>query len=98
MGGERVFIAVDKKIITAFASVWEAENFLHHLYVSPQFQSKGIGSVLLEKCIGELGLPMSLKCLESNFDARRFYEKRGWQAAESGPSPEGRYMLYVREK
>ncbi len=76
--------------IAAFASVWEPENFLHHLYVLPQHQRQGVGGELLRHCTNTFGLPMSLECIEANVEACRFYENLGWQIAETA---EGRYFL-----
>lgn len=95
--GETISVARIGDEIAGFASVWEPDNFLHHLYVSPHYQHQGIGSALIEHCVSQFGLPMSLKCIESNLEACRFYEKRGWRCSEFAEGPEGRYVLYVRE-
>ncbi|MGD2118231.1 MAG: GNAT family N-acetyltransferase [Chromatiales bacterium] len=95
--GEQVFVARIAGDIAGFASVWEPENFLHHLYVSPLHQRQGIGGELLKHCVNMFGLPMSLKCIEANVEACHFYEKFGWRIAEKAKGPEGRYLLYVKE-
>lgn len=95
--GERIVVARIDGDIVGFAAIWEPENFLHHLYVSPKYQRQGVGSTLLKYCISQCGLPMSLKCIEANSAANRFYEKHGWRVAEQAEGPEGRYFLYVRE-
>jgi ribosomal protein S18 acetylase RimI-like enzyme len=95
--GETILVTRIGGEIVGFASVWEPDIFLHHLYVSPHYQHQGIGSALVEHCVSQFGLPMSLKCIESNIGACRFYEKRGWRCSEMAEGPEGRYVLYVRE-
>ena len=95
--GEKILVARIEKNIAGFASVWTKECFLHHLYVSPQYQRQGIGGRLLLECVRAFGLPMALKCVEANIPARNFYEKMGWRAIESADGPEGRYILYMRQ-
>jgi GNAT superfamily N-acetyltransferase len=95
--GEQILVARMVGEIAAFASVWEPENFLHHLYVAPQHQRQGVGGKLLKHCINKFGLPMSLKCIEANAEACCFYQKLGWRIAEKAEGPEGRYLLYVKE-
>ena len=95
--GERILVARVDGEIAGFASVWEKDSFLHHLYVLPKYQRKGVGNALLEECLSQFGSPMSLKCIEANIVARHFYETLGWHAAEKAEGPEGRYILYVRE-
>ena len=96
--GEKILAARVSGEIIGFASIWQQDIFLHHLYVSPQFQRSGVGRSLLQRCVEEFGLPMSLKCIKSNIDACRFYEKLGWQPKGEADDSDGRYVLYVREK
>lgn len=93
--GEKILVARIHGEIAGFASVWEPETFLHHLYVAPRYQRNGIGRALVHSCVKEFGLPMSLKCIKANLDACRFYESLGWQAKEEANSPEGVYVLFV---
>lgn len=94
--GEQVLVARMGGEIAGFASVWQPETFLHHLYVSPRFQRLGVGGRLLGACIDRFGLPMSLKCVVANVAACRFYESRGWRPMEYADGTEGRYILYTR--
>nr|WP_255353979.1 MULTISPECIES: GNAT family N-acetyltransferase [Microbulbifer] len=80
--------------VAGFVSVWAQSNFLHHLFVSPKHQRKGIGKALISAIVCEFGLPMSLKCIKENTQACRFYEKLGWQPREESIGPEGPYILY----
>lgn len=86
--GEVVYVAERHDQIVGFASVWSLDNFLHHLYVTPDLHGQGIGSELLIFCSDTHG-PLSLKCEIRNFSAREFYRKRGWIASERGDGVDG---------
>jgi GNAT superfamily N-acetyltransferase len=57
-------------------------EFLGQLYVLPDGQGTGIGSALhdlaLERLRARGQARALLWCLEENWNARRFYERRGW--------------------
>jgi len=95
--GERILIARIGEEIAGFAAVWAPDGFLHHLYIAPRFQRQGIGRQLLTACLERFGPPMSLKCLEANTAARRFYESNGWHAQDTAMGPDGPYVLYVSD-
>ena len=92
--GEVIVTAKMSNKIAGFISVWEEENFIHHLYVHPDYQNKGIGPALINSCKEYFGLPLSLKCVEQNTGACDFYQKNGWHAMERGRGPEGSYILF----
>lgn len=87
--GEAVFLAEVDGGVAGFVSIWVADRFIHHLYVAPQFQSRGIGSALLRECQARHGRPLSLKCDVRNIRARRFYRNKGWLARETGNGDDG---------
>jgi GNAT superfamily N-acetyltransferase len=96
--GERIWVAVSDGVAVGFAAAWERENFLHHLYVAPQHTGKGIGRLLLQTSVADLGRPASLKCLKANQAAIRFYNKNGWIIAAEGVSKgHGEYYLMKLE-
>ena len=45
--GEQIWVALCKGKPVGFISIWEPENFIHHLYISPEYTRKGIGARLL---------------------------------------------------
>lgn len=92
--GEVIHLAEDHTgEILGFISVWEAENFVHHLFVSPGHQRKGVGKALLEDLLSRRSGPFTLKCVAANGAALAFYREQGWRAIGSGTTAEGRYLL-----
>ena len=81
-------------LIVGFAGVWVPERFIHHLYISPEHQGRGIGRLLLTVCRERYGLPMQLKCLVDNHEARDFYETQGWVTGARGTGPDGPHIHY----
>jgi GNAT superfamily N-acetyltransferase len=63
-------------------SVSVDDTFLRTLYVVPQHQGAGVGSALhdfaLERLRARGCSTARLWTLEENWDARRYYERRGW--------------------
>ena len=57
------------------------EGWIDHLFIHPDRQGQGIGPALLAKAL-EDGQPRQLWTFQQNARARRFYEARGFHAAE----------------
>ena len=61
-------------------------EFLGQLYVLPGHQGGGVGSALHDHALERLRAGGNerarLWCLEENLNARRFYERRGWELTE----------------
>ena len=94
--GETIFLAENKdKKILGFISVWEHDTpaFIHHFFILPDYQRKGVGSMLIESLFQWLNLPYRLKCLTRNEKAIAYYLKNEWYALEEGQSEEGDYLL-----
>ncbi|ULQ52066.1 GNAT family N-acetyltransferase [Flavihumibacter fluvii] len=96
--GEYILVAHYGNNIAGFISIWMKDNFIHHLYVDPAFQQKGIGSELLKAALELLDAPVTLKCLVKNEKAILFYRKQGFFEMGTGPSAEGRYILFSSTK
>jgi len=92
--GEYILVARAGKEIVGFASVWLQDSSLHHLYISNQYQRKGIGTMLLNKVIENADFNFTLKCLKQNKLGVNFYLKSGWEAVTEGISNEGEYILF----
>jgi putative acetyltransferase len=84
---ETVLIAECNGYPAGFMALREAEGYLHLLYVSPEYQQHGVGSLLLAEAIRRCPTGLRLTTLESNTDARAFYERRGWTAGKSTRHP-----------
>ena len=92
--GEKIWVAEKPEGIVGFISVWEPENFIHHLFILPQILRQGIGSKLLEACMAEIGKPAQLKCVIENVGAFGFYQSKGWYVvSEDVKSDCGFYLM-----
>jgi GNAT superfamily N-acetyltransferase len=95
---ETILVAVCGQQHVGFASIYLKDNFLHHLFVAPNMQKKGVGLALLkasEQLFTDKGY---LKCLSENKQALAFYEYHGWKAVSTGESEDGAYVLMSKEK
>lgn len=93
--GEEIFVAEESKKIIGFISAWTHDSpcFIHHLFVSPLHQGKGIGKALIKSLFSWLPFPFRLKCLKKNEKALKFYLKNHWIQIEEGMSKDGEYVL-----
>jgi ribosomal protein S18 acetylase RimI-like enzyme len=92
--GEKVYVAKSSNNIVGFLSLCEQENFIHHLYIAPEFQSQGFGGALLKECEMKHGLPLTLKCLKGNERACAFYIRNGWTEMVTAEGPDGLYIVF----
>lgn len=92
--GELVLVALLDDIPVGFISIWMPTNFIHHLYIDQQYQSKGIGTKLLKAAIDKTNFPLTLKCLENNTKAIDFYKRKGFTEKKKGESENGIYILF----
>lgn len=92
--GESVFVAEEGSgNLLGFISVWEPEQFIHHLFIAPDQQRRGIGKQLLESLPSWLPLPYWLKCNPRNEAARAFYRKNNWIETGRGTGEHGEYLV-----
>jgi ribosomal protein S18 acetylase RimI-like enzyme len=76
-----VMLAVDDRgNVGGFASV--QSGVLEHLYVSPQLQGHGLGTLLLDAAKEESPRGLRLHVFQRNLSARQFYERRGFKLVE----------------
>lgn len=94
--GEAILVATQNSQQIGFISIWTQDHFIHHLFVDPNHQGKGVGKLLLIEALKKIRRPARLKCLVKNAKACRFYEMNGW-AIESttADDPLGPYHTYV---
>ncbi|MDQ8937087.1 GNAT family N-acetyltransferase [Acinetobacter rudis] len=93
---ELILVAEYGQQYLGFAAVFLPDNFLHHLFVAPQFQNLGVGSALLIAAEKHFTTTGNLKCLSENHAAQRFYIKHAWQVVDSGKCAEGDYVLMAK--
>ena len=58
----------------------DGDLFLANVYLLPEFQNRGVGSMVVRGLMAEardLGVPLTLNVLRNNPDARRLYERLG---------------------
>ena len=92
--GERVFVTCDDNDkISGLISVWEPEQFIHHLYVRSDCKRQGIGHALLASLDSWLPKPWTLKCNQENHPALDFYRALGWRQRKRGTNDAGAYLL-----
>jgi GNAT superfamily N-acetyltransferase len=95
--GEAVFVCHDPEgCLVGLLSVYVPESFIHHVYVDPEFERQGVGTVLLSSLETWLPLPWHLKCVSANASARAFYARHGWIEVGSGNSDQGPFVLLER--
>lgn len=90
---EQIYVALLDDKIVGFASVWEPDQFVHYLCVSPDARHKKVGSTIVSSLVAIYGVPLTLKCLTKNKDGIAFYLATGWKKIEDGISDDGAYVL-----
>lgn len=68
--------ATENGAIIGFAAM--RDGWLDHLYVLAQFQSRGVGSLLLRHCQAQSG-ELQLWTFQQNCGASRFYQTHGFE-------------------
>jgi putative acetyltransferase len=73
----QVWTVEDRGRVVGFAGV--SPGWLDHLYVDPEFQGRGLGSMLLDHVKGLEPRVVSLWVFQKNAGARRFYERHDFR-------------------
>jgi len=76
--GEALFVAEIDGQIAGFASLLRVMDFIHLLFVAPEFQQQGVGHALIQKMRHEAAGTLSLKCVIENEAALKFYASEGF--------------------
>jgi GNAT superfamily N-acetyltransferase len=92
--GETIVVAEQGGRIAGFASIWEPDCFLHHLYVDPAMLRQGIGRALIAAVVPLCEKPLELKCQTNNRVAMAFYRRLGFVGADTGVSDMGPWLRY----
>jgi GNAT superfamily N-acetyltransferase len=75
---ESVFVAEIDGEIVGFVSLYRVMNFIHLLFVSPDYRHQGVGHALLEAMRQEATGMLTLKCVIKNEAALQFYAQEGF--------------------
>lgn len=94
VAGEEMWVAEQDGVVVGFVSMWVDDNFIHNLFVHPDWHGLGIGSALLKKAESRLKFPMELKVRLENSKACQFYQKHGWVQVDLSPDPKEPYFCY----
>lgn len=81
---ETVLVAERDGRVVGFMALREQDAYLHLLYVLPDAQGSGVGSLFLNEAMKRCPEGLRLTTLEPNTHARRFYERHGWVAGLHG--------------
>lgn len=93
--GETILVAEDeRRKIVGFVSIWDADHFIHHLYVDSEQQRNGVGRALLAALPGWPDRKYCLKCLLLNRKAAAFYRACGWIETGGGTAEDGDYIVF----
>lgn len=95
--GEDIILAEENNHILGFASLYLPDNFIHNLFVHPDFLGKGVGGLLLNASIEKMNKPLRLKCVSKNQKAMKFYENKEWKKVVEEGKPEERYWVMIYE-
>lgn len=92
--GERLLVAYGQGgRLAGFMSLWEPDDFIHHLHVERSYFRRGVGRALLRALPGWPAKRYRLKCLLANQPAMAFYRACNFVEIGTGSAPEGDYLL-----
>lgn len=80
----QVIVAEEGDIVIGMMALSKREGvgWIDQLYLSPEAVGRGIGTLLIKTAKSMLGSPICLRTFQENAEARRFYEKHGFQLLE----------------
>lgn len=91
--GEYIILAEEDNRILGFASLYLPDNFIHNLFVHPDFFGMSVGGLLLHASIEKMNKPIRLKCISENHAAIKFYEHKGWKKIVEEGNPSEKYWV-----
>jgi putative acetyltransferase len=81
----RVWVCEEGGTLLGFLAM--TDGYVDRLYVAPEHQRRGVGTLLLGQAFREAPDTIDLHTHQANVAARTFYEKHGFVAVEFGVSP-----------
>lgn len=94
IAGEELWVAEEAGRIAGLVTIWRPDAFIHHLYIVPDWQRRGLGRALLALALRRCGGHAALKCNEANHPARAFYQNAGFRPAGWGWSTQGAWIRF----
>lgn len=94
--GEEVWVAEKDSTVVGFVSFKIQDDFVHNLFVHPNWHRMGVGSALLKTAESRLQHPIELRVRLENWKACNFYEKNGWIQYERHVNSEDQYYRYLK--
>ena len=80
-----VYVADTNSVVVGFLAI--KDDFIDHLFISPDHQRQSIGTSLIEFARRLSPEKLWLYTFQSNVNGRAFYEKNGFVAIKFGVSP-----------
>jgi len=84
---EAVWVAERGHQLLGFFALRESDGYLHQIFVSPEAQGQGVGTLLLKKAKQLSPRRILLDTLQRNTQARRFYERHGFRPGDLATNP-----------
>ncbi len=84
---ERVYVAEIDGRLAGFLAVADrggGQGYLHEIFVAPEFQRRGLGSILMAKAKELAPAGLRLRTLQRNTQASAFYARHGFIAGSTG--------------
>jgi putative acetyltransferase len=81
---ERIWIAESASQIAGFLVLRESDGYLDQIFVAPEIQRQGVGTILLNKAKQLAPNGIYLTTLQRNTSACLFYEQHGFVAERTG--------------
>ncbi|PJI55810.1 GNAT family N-acetyltransferase [Methylobacterium radiotolerans] len=91
--GEVKIVALYGVRPVGFISVWEPDDFIHHLHVEPRLSRHGVGRALLSALPGWGAVRYRLKCVSQNKIALAFYLANNFTQIGEGHADNQDYLL-----
>lgn len=87
MSNESIWVAESGDQIVGFIALRESDGYLDQIFVAPEIQHQGVGTILMHKAKELSPNGIYLETLQCNTNARRFYKRHGFLPGQTGINP-----------